>query len=766
MSLIVVATSDYNEAISTFDYDTGALLATRAYTEEEDLSHESEGLYYVVGIAKIDDESFVVAGMAAAGSNNYQLWAFDKDLNVLWRYGIAATAVMSSSRPVVANGVAYYGTIAQNNQVRVVAVDATTGNLIWDQYPIAVPDSPTGVPNSIHLAHDGTNLWMGQADYVTVLDSNAGTVIDQFHWDLNASVTSSGVRLAYNGTFVVGVLLQESTGVVYGQGFYLNGSDILNSGAFAIASTYSDGGPSMLYDIEAYGARLAIALIDVTTDDMGGTAILVDSQQASLLWNEFYNLSQFISVAQAPDGVVLGLTSSEDEMPLAYLVDVTDGSLVRTFGSAAAGGDWSFVTVLDSGTPDPPDVRFYEDEGLTVDGLDLGLMPTRFRMDPVERSARASGMMGNVHFLWPKWRRAMYLTLMFEDMRTEEAQTLLGVFGPRTDHNKVLALKLNRPEQVFWIPGGVNLDLDYSDTTGRWNVEMTTPALVYAETGDFLVRTRLFNLPTDDDVALALYRYEHLYILQDNQNLTIIDPEGAITTLALSFMPNTWASYGGTVYLYRDFVGESDEHPGGPMGIIEFIGANYDLYETHTNDYYRVYRDVIVRGGTIIRDPLGAFEDETEIDFSWLSANGLPYQYTNVWGMTDANHLRAFDYIQKSFFRTLPVSTPIPDRPVFAQYEANGHLLWLQQDAHASWYNGMEGRVLYSSDTTLYDQMVPYMYPDNGILAVGFPGGYYFSPDMGISWRRRNLNGWGVLTESGILTVSGANGVVVEQGVW
>lgn len=239
--------------------------------------------------------------------------------------------------------------------------------------------------------------------------------------------------------------------------------------------------------------------------------------------------------------------------------------------------------------------------------------------------------------------------------------------------------------------------------------------------------TRTLTTLSRNPVGLALYRYGHLYVSQ-GRDLTIVDPSGNTERQQLAFTPGSWASYGGQVTLYDRYA-----------GVICFAG-NGIVAESHTpgRRYAAPYATPMADGVPLV----GGHEalDGEEINGLMMHAGKIPGHWY------------------------LPVQRQHVPSPVVAAGVELDHWITFSQDAQRfSSYNGTTGRLLYGRPP---HQLVPYLYPDQGLIAAGTADGYLFSPDLGLSWRRRQLDGWGVLTERSILQVSPARGVEILEGWW
>jgi hypothetical protein len=366
-----------------------------------------------------------------------------------------------------------------------------------------------------------------------------------------------------------------------------------------------------------------------------------------------------------------------------------------------------------------------------LDGMDLGITPSTFRADPIERIAKASGIMGTVHFRWPNWTRTKLLSLSYDGLKPDQAQVLLGAFGPRTLHNKVLTVDLNLDQQMFIIPGGVDLRAVAND--GLWSIDVEMHAVEYDESGGLDVHTPLATI-TNQPIVFAVYRYGTLLVLHQNNAYSIVWPDGSVTLGGGSSASyNTWASYNGRFVLYHSYGESGGVAPSPNPGYLQLNPTT--KASNGGNDQAGMYTAplaMVQSNSTVLPAP---WDNVAEVQrISGFELNGLPY------ARSTANGLWIADPIARTFY------TP----PVNAYYEPYQHLVLFNDSDYFSYYNGGFGKLLYGQPPTT---SVPYAYPLQGVLAAGFAGGYLFSPDMGISWRRRNLEGFGVVTERGILRV-------------
>jgi hypothetical protein len=231
-------------------------------------------------------------------------------------------------------------------------------------------------------------------------------------------------------------------------------------------------------------------------------------------------------------------------------------------------------------------------------------------------------------------------------------------------------------------------------------------------------------------VDWVLYRYGHLYIVQDRE-LLVLDPDGGSHRTLLEFTPTTWAAYGGQLTLYDRYA-----------GIAVFSGHRL-LAESHQVGfkYTAPYAMPLADGQPL----LGAPEQLRGVDGE--EVNGLLVSHSNMPGMWH-----------------LPVQGQDVPAPITAASLELGHWITFHKDKRLfTHYNGTRGRLMFGDPP---ERIVPYLYAGQGLLAAGTPNGYLLSPDLGLSWRQRSLSGWGALTERAILQVSPDRGVEIIEGWW
>jgi hypothetical protein len=221
-------------------------------------------------------------------------------------------------------------------------------------------------------------------------------------------------------------------------------------------------------------------------------------------------------------------------------------------------------------------------------------------------------------------------------------------------------------------------------------------------------------------ITFALYRYGHIYVQQERL-LSVIGPLGAHTLHELPFAPSTWASYGGSVVLYNN-----------RDGIVQLAGNELSYTFTEPGRYSAPYAVPSFNGEPLISGLEGLHYD----DVNGLMVDGL----------------------------FLPAHRSHLEVPLASALLEHDHWLAFSHDAaRFSLYNGMTGTLPYGNPPEL---LVPYAYPQQGVLAGGFEHGYAFSPDMGMSWRLRRLEGWGLLTERSVLQAVPGDGLTLLKGWW
>lgn len=234
--------------------------------------------------------------------------------------------------------------------------------------------------------------------------------------------------------------------------------------------------------------------------------------------------------------------------------------------------------------------------------------------------------------------------------------------------------------------------------------------------------THYTDLPTPVEPSLVVYRYGHLYVVQE-RHVSVLRPGKAFEVHELDFAPTTWASYGGNISFY------------GPDGLARFVGVSLESQYTDPG-VYAAPMGMLQRDGVSLEDkPV------------WTGAelNGVPYErFGDAWIV---KHLGITFY----------------QEPRAGLVEPHQTLMLFEGRKGFSYYNGVAGDLLYAD---VPEKLVPYLYPQQGLMAAGCEDGYLFSPDMGISWRRRKLSGFGAMTERGVLEVSAQHGIRAAIGSW
>lgn len=230
-------------------------------------------------------------------------------------------------------------------------------------------------------------------------------------------------------------------------------------------------------------------------------------------------------------------------------------------------------------------------------------------------------------------------------------------------------------------------------------------------------------------VTFALHRYGFTYVVH-GRSVLLLKPNLDSELVILDFAPTTWASYKQRVVLYAP-----------DAGIALFSGVKLVLQETHGLAFSAPYSNPTVDGRSLTGERTLGMPD----------LNGLDIQRReNGWYSVSQG---------KSFSA----------EPRAALIEPGQRLVITRDPKQFAVYNGVAGALLYAEDLLqqgLFDKpLVPYVYPGRGVLAVGTPLGYAFSPDMGISWRHKRLPGFGIVADKAVLSVHDA-GIYITEGWW
>lgn len=127
------------------------------------------------------------------------------------------------------------------------------------------------------------------------------------------------------------------------------------------------------------------------------------------------------------------------------------------------------------------DRRVMSPETIIIDGMDLELRPTNITYQPVKRTTIASGVIGNVHFVWPSLDKIYTIIIEFTRLTRDQAIRLLTALGPATVNSKELKFTHDTRGQVFIIPGKVGLK--FTGAAGLWNVSIETIASEFLRGG-------------------------------------------------------------------------------------------------------------------------------------------------------------------------------------------------------------------------------------------------------------------------------------------
>jgi len=239
---------------------------------------------------------------------------------------------------------------------------------------------------------------------------------------------------------------------------------------------------------------------------------------------------------------------------------------------------------------------------------------------------------------------------------------------------------------------------------------------------------RLTDLPTREPIRFVVYRYKHLYVAQGS-HLTVVAPGGHVVHHELPFSPSTWASYGGSMVVYDRYQGGA-QLAGISLSTISVRSMGEDRFSAP-------YATLLKNGEPVV----GGVPKLLDSEF-----NGLMVQ-------------------EEGASLSLPVQQRhLPKLKVAgAMVEPTGYLLFFQDSKTFSLYNGTSGYLSFGKPPAV---LVPYAYPEQGLLAAGWDQGYACSPDMAVSWRLRRLGGGGVMTERAVMRVSVDKGVEVFEGWW
>lgn len=226
----------------------------------------------------------------------------------------------------------------------------------------------------------------------------------------------------------------------------------------------------------------------------------------------------------------------------------------------------------------------------------------------------------------------------------------------------------------------------------------------------------------DEPIRFALHHERHLYVVQD-RHITVVDPNFNVRNHTPDFTPTTWSTFGASTCLYDP-----------EQGLMQFSGSSLSLLDSGQGAYSAPYAIPTLNGSAI--------SGGTTFPEHFGEQNGALY--------TEAGPLRRFET-----FNAVVQGVPT------GVYSAPHQNLLLTQDRRAfGFYNGLWGRLLYGTPPEI---TVPHVLK-NGTLIAGTPTGYAFSPDFGASWRLRNLDGWGVLTDHGMFRVTN-NAITLLRGV-
>lgn len=227
-------------------------------------------------------------------------------------------------------------------------------------------------------------------------------------------------------------------------------------------------------------------------------------------------------------------------------------------------------------------------------------------------------------------------------------------------------------------------------------------------------------------ITLVAYRYGHLYVVQGQQVLILHERD--VYTIELGFTPEHMASFGGVVAL------------AGQDGAAQLTGTAV-LRQFTGRGQYSLPLAEIVRDGEPLTD---------QVAFTGSDVMGLPVVVSPSGAVTHS------PLTQRSYYE--PLLGTMMERSSLLTFQAS------QQNFGQ--LNGVIGELMYAKIEELPKMLIPYSYIRQNLHGAGFDGGYVFTPDSGRSWRKRRLEGWGVLSEKAVLSVSQAGGVQVITGAW
>lgn len=233
-----------------------------------------------------------------------------------------------------------------------------------------------------------------------------------------------------------------------------------------------------------------------------------------------------------------------------------------------------------------------------------------------------------------------------------------------------------------------------------------------------------FTLP--DPIDLAIARDEVLYILAGGKAYAAPIVVGAtLKEIPLPFRPTTWAYGQFDMTLYNP-----------EEGLALVRGIQPVKVWTGEPPYAAPYGAPFSKGKPLLGELV------VERRKYLKETNGYVWAYRNV-GKTE--------WVNPHFGRwgKLPILAADPGNDLVIQGHADAFVV----------HHGYSAPLLYAAPP---QKAVPYTLV-NGLVLIGCEDGYCFSPDGGKSWRRRKLDGFGVITDRAILYVN-STGLYLHRG--
>ena len=315
--------------------------------------HYSTGPHY---LSIVTGEPTVANGAVYFASNDsethdYSVYAVNASTGVLaWKHQIGD---LLGDSPIVANGIAYVGTIS--SPYAVWALNASTGAVIWQSTAPAPVQAPLAISNGrlYAVSLDGTLL---------ALDAGTGAVLWSKYTGPNPPAGDAAPAIANNKVYFAAgdanlYALDAATGALVWKAPLGNVESPTIAGNRVYVSSFTDSVYALNADtgaviwaapVKPFGCCEAVARGVVYVPSFDYNVYALNAGTGTVLWK--YATDNFVYFASVANGVVYAAT--DDAI---YALDATTGSLLWSgrpaFGVGApltVTNGWLYVTSIDS----------------------------------------------------------------------------------------------------------------------------------------------------------------------------------------------------------------------------------------------------------------------------------------------------------------------------------------------------------------------------------------------------------------------------------